>query len=69
MATITVELKNRKALSILEGMEKAGLISLSLKKKRSKSLAQRLRCSITGLRAKELIYANKKQREEWEERF
>jgi len=69
MATITVELKDKKALSILEGMEKAGLISLAFQKKRSKSLAQRLRCSITGKRAKELIRENNKQREEWEERF
>jgi len=69
MTTITVEVKNRKALSILEGMEKAGLIAISSSKKNHVNLVQRLRNKISGSRAEELIDAVNKDRAQWEERY
>jgi hypothetical protein len=69
MTTITVEVKNRKALSILEGMEKAGLIAISSSKKNHVNLVQRLRNKIPGSRAEELMKIVDKEREQWEERY
>ena len=69
METVIIEVNDKKAISILKGMEMAGLITLSQKDIRKKSLAKKLRGSITKERAEEMIRILNKEREEWEERY
>ena len=69
METLTISIINHEALSILKGMERAGLIILPKKELKNKNLSKRLRGSISGSRANEMIDAINKDRAEWEARY
>lgn len=58
METIRINIINHDALSILKGMEQAGLIVLPKKEISNKNLSKQLRGAISGARAKEMIEAN-----------
>ena len=70
METLTIRVKNRHALAILKGLEKAGLIDLAeLKETSRKNLSKQLRGSISAARAEKMIESIDKEREAWEDRF
>ncbi|MBK8389056.1 MAG: hypothetical protein IPL23_07110 [Saprospiraceae bacterium] len=69
METIKINILNQNALTILEGMEQAGLILLPKKEVSNKNLAEHLRGSIDSKRAKDMIEAISKERKEWDERY
>ncbi len=69
METIKINIINENALTILKGMEQAGLILLPKKEVSNKNLAEQLRGSIDSKLAKDMIEAIAKQREEWDERY
>ena len=68
METIQVEIKNKNALSILKGLEKARIIKLIRIKKREGNSPVQHKGAISSKRAVELLTELKKSREEWEER-
>ena len=68
MNIIQIEIKNKNALTILEGMEKAQIIRL-LKEKNKPEKEEIFKKGIFSKeRALELSGINDKSREEWEER-
>jgi hypothetical protein len=70
METLTIRVKNKNALAILRGLEKAGLIDLSeLKENSRKNLSRQLRGSISTSRAEKMIESIDKERDAWEDRF
>ncbi|MFZ1787757.1 MAG: hypothetical protein WAT92_05580 [Saprospiraceae bacterium] len=69
METIKINIINQNALTILKGMEQAGLILLPKKEVSNKNLAEQLRGSIDSKLAKDMIEAIAKEREEWDERY
>ena len=69
METIRINIINHDALSILKGMEQAGLIVLPKKEIRNRNLSKLLRGAITSSRAKEMIETIEKERAEWDERY
>ncbi|MBK8632756.1 MAG: hypothetical protein IPN72_03990 [Saprospiraceae bacterium] len=69
METIKINILNQNALTILKGMEQAGLILLPKKEVSNKNLAEQLRGSIDSKLAKDMIEAIAKEREEWDERY
>ena len=69
METIKINIINENALTILKGMEQAGLILLPKKEVSNKNLAEQLRGSIDSKLAKDMIEAIAKEREEWDERY
>lgn len=59
METIEIEIKNKNALSILKGLEKAKIIKLIKPKSKGKSTPFHLKGAITRERAVELIKERK----------
>lgn len=62
MQTLKIEIVKQDAMSILKGMEQAGLIILPKEQKRNKNLSKLLRGSISGSRAMEMIESISKVR-------
>lgn len=69
METLKIKIINQDALAILKGMEQAGLISLPKKEIKHLNLSKKLRGSIPGSRAKEMIEALEEDRAEWERKL
>lgn len=69
MQTLKIEIVNQDAMSILKGMEQAGLIVLPKEQKKNKNLSKILKGSISGSRAMEMIESINKDRSEWEKRY
>lgn len=69
METIKVDIINQNALTILKGMEQAGLIALQKKDISNENLVEKLKGSIKTSRAKEMMEAIERERKEWEERY
>jgi hypothetical protein len=69
MGTIKINIIRQDAFSILKVMEEAGLISMPKKDVKIKNLAQQLRGTISGFRAKEMSEFVDKERGEWEKRY
>jgi len=68
MEIIQVEIKNKNALAILKGMEKAQIIRLLKRKKSSKNDIVALKGIFSWEKAIELAGQVDKSREEWDER-
>ena len=68
METIQVEMKNKNALSILKGLEKANIIKLIRTKNKEENSPVRHKGAFTRERAIEMIENIEKSRDEWEER-
>lgn len=68
METIEIEIRNKNALSILKGLEKAKIIKLIKPKTKEKDTPVRHKGAITRERAVELIKQTELSREEWDER-
>lgn len=68
METIEIEIKNKNALSILKGLEKAKIIKLIKTKSKGKNPPVHHKGAITRERAVELIKEIEQSREEWDER-
>ena len=68
METIQVEIKNKNALSILKGLEKARIIKLIRIQEGEGNSPVQHKGAISGERAVELLNELKKSREEWDER-
>ena len=68
METIQVEIKNKNALSILKGLEKARIIKLIRIKKSEGNSPVQHKGAISSERAVELLTELKKSRAEWDER-
>jgi len=68
METIEIEIRNKNALSILKGLEKAKIIKLIKPKTKEKDTPVRHKGAITRERAVELIKQTEQSREEWDER-
>lgn len=66
METIKIEIRNKNVLSILKGLEKANLIRM-IGKERKTSLSG-LKGTISRARAVELAHEIEKSRSEWHER-
>ncbi len=69
MEIIQVEIKNKNALAILKGMEKAQIIRLLKRKKSSKNDIVALKGIFSREKAMELAGQVDKSREEWDERI
>lgn len=68
METIQIEIKNKNALSILRGLEKAKIIKLLGTNKEATNSVVQHKGVFTRERAFELISNIEKSREEWDER-
>jgi len=68
METIEIEIKNKNALSILKGLERAKIIKLIKPKSKEKNSPVHHKGAITRERAVELIKEIEQSREEWDER-
>jgi hypothetical protein len=68
METIQVEIKNKNALSILRGLEKANIIKLIETKNKEENSPVRHKGAFPHARAIEMIKNVEKSRDEWEER-
>ena len=68
METIQIEIKNKNALSILRGLEKAKIIKLIRTNKGATNSVVQHKGVFTRERALEMIRNIEKSREEWNER-
>lgn len=68
METIEIEIRNKNALSILKGLEKAKIIKLIKPKTKEKDTPVRHKGAITRERAVDLIKQTEQSREEWDQR-
>ena len=69
METLTVELKNRKTLSILKELEELALLRIVKKQPRTNNMADLLSNSISSEQAALMNRELKQMREEWERVF
>ncbi len=70
METVTIEIKNSKAMKLLEDLENLDIIKIHSEEKRiSKDKASKYRGSISSATADNLLKHVEKVRNEWEERF
>lgn len=68
METIQIEIKNKNAISILKGLEKANIIKLIKTKKEATDTVVQHKGVFTRERALEMIRNIETSREEWDER-
>lgn len=68
METIQIEIRNKNALAILKGLEKAKIIKLIKTKNTGKNSPVRHKGAFTREKAMELVKQLDKSREEWDER-
>jgi len=68
METIQIEIRNKNALSILKGLEKAKMIKLIKMGSKEKNSPTQHKGAFTRERAMELVKQLEKSREEWDER-
>ena len=69
METLTIELKNRKTLSILKELEDLALLRIVKKQPRTNNMADLLSNSISSEQAALMNRELKQMREEWERVF
>jgi hypothetical protein len=69
METLRIEIKDKNVLSILRGLEKAGLIAIPKGKSTPRKLSRQLRASISAEKAANMVLTIDKDREEWENRY
>ena len=69
MESLKISIINKDAITILEGMEQAGLIYLHRNEQRKNNLSKQLRGAISGAKANEMMKYIEKERSEWEERY
>ena len=68
METIQIEIRNKNALSILKGLEKAKMIKLIKKGSNEKNTPTQHKGAFTREMAMEFVKQLEKSREEWDER-
>jgi hypothetical protein len=69
MESLRINIINKDAITILEGMEQVGLISLQWKEHGKNKLSRQLRGAISATKANEMMQYIEKERSEWEERY
>lgn len=69
MESLRINILNKDAITILEGLEQVGLISLQWKEHGKNKLSRQLRGAISGKKANEMMQYIEKERSEWEERY
>ena len=67
--TLTIELNNKKALSILKELESLNLLRIVKKQSKTKNIADLLENSISNEQATLMNNELKQMREEWERTF
>lgn len=69
MESLRINIINKDAITILEGMEQVGLITLHRNEQGKNNLSKQLRGAISGTKANEMMQYIEKERSEWEERY
>ncbi len=69
MESLRINIINKDAITILEGMEQVGLITLHRNEHGKNNLSKQLRGAISGTKANDMMQYIEKERSEWEERY
>ncbi len=71
METVTVEIRNEKAMNLLKELEDLDIIRIhtTIKKERSGSKAEKYRGRLSKATADNLLKYTRESRNEWEKRF